>query len=67
VRLFTHPERVQAGQLLWLEIEEYPGLKIAVRVLRTIRGFRAEVEPIGSDHNLISVDYVRLFEEAPGL
>lgn len=65
MRLFVRPERVLPGQLLWLEIEEYPGLKLAVRVHRTMRGHRAEVEPLASDHNLISVDFARLFEEAP--
>jgi hypothetical protein len=61
---YVHPERVRKGQLLWLEIEELQGVKVACRVFAVFRGFRAQVEILASDHTLVSVCLNRLFEES---
>lgn len=60
----THPERITKGQLLWLELEEFPDRpKVAVRVFDVLRGHRAQVEILASDHALVNVDLNRLYEE----
>jgi len=61
---YVHPECVKRGQLLWLEIEELQGVKVACRVFAILRGGRAQVEILASDHTLVSVDFNRLFEES---
>lgn len=63
---YSHPERVTKGQLLWLELEEFPELpKVAVRVFDVLRGFRAQVELLSSNRALVNVDFARLFVEHP--
>lgn len=61
---YTHPERVTKHQLLWLELEEFPDRPmVAVRVFDVLRGHRAQVEILASDHKLVNVDFNRLFQE----
>jgi hypothetical protein len=60
----THPDRVTRGQLLWLELEEFPERpKVAVQVLDVLRGYRAQVRFLTSDRVWVSVDLNRLYEE----
>jgi len=64
----TRPDLIRRGQLLWLELEELrPPTHVAVRVVATIaRARRADVRVLGSfEASTVSVDYARLFEEAP--
>lgn len=65
MREYRNPERVTEGQLLWLELEEFPDRpRIVVRVF-SVQGLRVEVYALGGDDTLIRVDRARLFEEIP--
>jgi hypothetical protein len=63
---YVHPERVQKGQLLWLETPiEGCLVTLVCRVHSVYRKVcRAEVEILAGGNILVMVDFNRLFEES---
>lgn len=62
--LYARPDSIYPGQLLWLELEEFPERpKVACRVFCAMRSHRFQVELLASDHSIVGVDRNRLWEE----